>query len=120
MPGILFDENMEPRFVPAIYQRLPEAVVRRVGGPEAPSDGTPDPDILVWCEAHDFWLVTRNRASMPVHLNAHVAAHGSVPGIFVITRPLSFGQILDELELIWGASMPGEHTNLIRYLPARF
>jgi hypothetical protein len=34
---------------------------------------TLDPEILLWCEAHRFILVTNNRRSMPRHLADHLA-----------------------------------------------
>ena len=64
----LLDEHVSPRFRQAFVRREPEMVVRRIGDAGAPPIQSADPDILLWCEAHGFSLVTNNRASMPVHL----------------------------------------------------
>jgi hypothetical protein len=88
-----------------------------IGDPGAPPRGTPDPDILVWCEAHGFILVTNNRASMPGHLASHLGAGRHVPGVFVLHPRLSLGDLVDELELICGASEPDEYRDALHYLP---
>ena len=62
-------------------------------------------------------LLTYNRASMPLHLAAHVAAGGKIPGIFILKRGWGFAQTADHLVLVAGASLEGEHENQIRYLP---
>ena len=48
--------------------------VVKVGGVDAPPFSTPDPDLLIWCEANDRILVTNDRNTMPGHFNDHLAA----------------------------------------------
>ena len=74
-------------------------------------------DILVWCEEHDFMLVTNNRRSMPRHLSDHLAAGRHIPGILVINVSMSMGDTIDELILIARASADEEYQDLIVYLP---
>ena len=62
--------------------------------------GTVDPEILCWCEEHNFLLVTNNRKSMPVHLTDHIAEGHHMPGIFILNPNLSTGQNLEELILL--------------------
>src|SRR5207302_3414761 len=80
----LLDEHMPRALIQALRQRDPGLVAWRIGQPGAPGLETPDPDLLGWCEAHDFVLVTNNRATMPGYLAAHLAGGGHVPGIFVV------------------------------------
>jgi hypothetical protein len=54
---------------------------------------------------------------MPAHLQAHLDAGGHVPGIFVLRPELSMGEMIDELVLIWEATLPNEYQDQIRYLP---
>ena len=61
-------------------------------------------------------LVTNNRATMPVHLQAHLSQGKHVPGIVQLPRRMNIGAILDDLLLIWGASQPGELQDQIVYL----
>jgi hypothetical protein len=113
----LLDENVDHRLRTALHQHWPEMAVWIVGDPATPKRGTPDPDILVWCEAHDFILITNNRASIPVHLQHHLAAGRHIPGIFVLNPNLTIGETADELALIWATSEPTEYLDLLTYLP---
>ena len=108
---------MDPRLRTALHRRVPELVVWVVGDPAAPERGTPDPEILQWCAVNDFSLVTKNRASMPVHLSDHLDAGQHVPGIFILHPSMSIGDTVDELALIYGASESDEYRDLLIYLP---
>ncbi|MBP8253167.1 MAG: DUF5615 family PIN-like protein [Herpetosiphon sp.] len=64
----LLDENVHPLYRTKLLKRNPDIVVRMVGGIAAPPLQTLDPEILNWCEDHDFILITNNRKSMPLLL----------------------------------------------------
>jgi len=113
----LLDEHMDTALRVQLLRRVPELVVWMIGDPGAPHYGTLDPDILLWCEANSFMLVTRNRQSMPVHLQEHLAAGHHVPGIFVVPPQMTMGSLMDQLLLAWGASEAEEYRDLLRYLP---
>jgi hypothetical protein len=113
----LLDENVDPRLRKALKRRFPEMVVWQVGDAGASAKGTLDPDILHWCEVHDFCLVTNNRASMPVHLREHLLAGHHLPGIFILNSAMSLGDTVAELGLIWELSTPDQYTDLINFLP---
>jgi len=68
-------------------------------------------------EAYGCILVTNNRATMPVHLQAHLAQDRHVPGVVQLPRRMNVGVVLDDLLLIYGASLPGEFQDQILYLP---
>lgn len=90
-----------------------ELVVWAIGDPDAPARGALDPEILRWCEAHGFALVTNNRRSMPIHL----AEGHHLSGIFIVKPDLSVKQTLDELILIACASLEDEFADRITFLP---
>ncbi|MBA2446717.1 MAG: DUF5615 family PIN-like protein [Chloroflexi bacterium] len=113
----LLDEHVGHALRDGVNGRWPDIVVWAVGDPAAPGRGTLDPDILLWCQAHGFILVTNNRASMPGHLKAHLAAGRHVPGILVLNDEMSIRATIDELAIISGASDPDEYVDQLRYLP---
>jgi len=115
--GFLLDENMGPRLQRALRRSSLEVEIWRVGQPGAPALGTPDREILIWCGAHQVWLVTYNRKSMPVHLAAHVEGGHHVPGVFIVSEDLSIREIIDELVLIAGASFSDEYIDQIKFIP---
>lgn len=113
----LLDENLPPTFREQLLRYQPNLTVLMVGDPDAPPKGTLDPEILSWCEEQRFLLVTRNRRSMPVHLEKHLAANRHVPGILVLRRKATIGQVINDLVLIAVASNEDEYRDRIDYLP---
>ncbi|MBL7044522.1 MAG: DUF5615 family PIN-like protein [Pirellulaceae bacterium] len=113
----LLDENVDPDLRVALHRDCPVMTVWIVGDPGSPERGTLDPDILRWCEANDFALVTNNRSTMPVHLRDHIYEGHHVPGIFVLNPEMSMGESAEELTLVWEAAEPNEFSDQIVYLP---
>lgn len=113
----LIDENLPLLYREQLQKRAQAVTVRRVGDEDAPPYGTPDPDILIWCEENDFLLVTDNRHTMPLHLSAHLAIGRHIPGILEIRPKAIIGDTLDTLEDIAGASFAGEYRDRIEYIP---
>ena len=99
------------------YLRTTTRGVYAIGDGVAPPKGTSDSDILRWIESHGCMLVTNNRATMPVHLRAHLVQGWHIFGIVQLPRRMDVGAILADLLLIWGASMPDEFQDQIVYLP---
>jgi len=115
----LLDEHVAESLRKGLHARYPDIVVWRIGDPTAPPIGALDPEILVWCDAHGFSLVTNNRDSMPDHLRDHLAAGRHVPGIFTLNRNLSINETIEELALIWAIAQTEEYRDQITYLPIR-
>ncbi len=82
----LIDENTTRVIADQLLRIQPDMQVLVVGDEFAPLCGTLDPEILLWLEREDYYLITKNRASMPQHLRDHVAGGHHVPGIFTL-RP---------------------------------
>jgi hypothetical protein len=115
--NFLLDENIDPAIGEALRCDRPEIGLLRVGDLDAPASGMPDPEILIWCEAHSFALVTSNRSTMPIHLRNHLARGRHVPGIFVLSHGTTMREIVADLKLIWDGALPGEFDDQIVYLP---
>ncbi len=115
----LLDEHVPLIIQAQLEQREPGIRVYAIGEGIAPPKGVPDPDILCWIETHGCILVTNNRATMPVYLQAHMAQYRHVPGIVQLPWRMNVSAIVDDLLLIWGASLPGEFQDQIVYLPLR-
>ncbi|MEP6489305.1 DUF5615 family PIN-like protein [Microcoleus vaginatus GB2-A3] len=113
----LRDENVTPIYATQLRRKRPDLVVWAVGEIGTPPKSTLDPEILVWCEDHNFILVTNNRKSMPVHLVDHLAQGGHIPGIFVLNQDLSIGQNIEELIVIVDGSFDNEYQDQIVHLP---
>lgn len=113
----LMDENVNPVYAAQLRRRRPDLVVWSVGEPSTPTWGTLEPEILIWCETHNFILVTNNRSSMPIHLTEHLAKNRHVPGILILNPEMSIGETILELILIADCSFDKEYVDRIVYLP---
>ena len=113
----LLDENINPLYLDQLRRRRPDLSFRAVGEINTPAKGTLDPDILLWCEEHDYILVTNNRRSMPVHLLDHLAGNHHCPGIFILGSNQGIGETIDELILIADVSLDNEYQDQIIHLP---
>ena len=72
MRRYLIDENISPKYRTQLLYHEPSLTVLVIGDEDAPPKSTPDPEILAWCEQHQFNLITNNRESMPQHLCDHI------------------------------------------------
>ena len=115
----LLDKHVPPFIQTQLAQMAPDLRVYTIDDNNAPARGTLDPQILIWIETHGCMLVTNNRASMPGHLNDHLALGLHVPGIVQLPRRMNIGAILDDLWLIWAAARPDEFQDQIVHLPLR-
>lgn len=113
----LLDENVDPILRQELLRLEPTLTVWQVGMLGSPKLGTPDPEILIWCEENEFILVTNNRKSMSGHLQQHLAKNRHATGIFTLSENMNLGETIEELLLIASASSAEEYRNLILYLP---
>jgi len=88
-----------------------------IGEPGVPSKSTLDPEILIWCEANHFILVTNNRISMPVHLADHLAQSCHSPGIFVLRPKATIKEIIENLILIALFGDAQDYQDRITHIP---
>ncbi len=117
MRSYLLDEHVPSLFRFQLSRHQPDLRVWKIGDAGAPPFQTSDPEILRWCEEHDFLLVTNNRHTMPVHLVNHLAEGRHVPGILMIDLDASIGLVVGHLLLIAEASGEDEYRDRIVYVP---
>ena len=115
--SFLVDENTTHAIADQLRRLQPDITILNVGDYLSPSFGVLDPDILCWLEKEGYCLITNNRRTMPKHLKDHLASGRHVPGIFILRPRASIGQIIDELLLIWKASVKEEYRDRIVYIP---
>ena len=116
MLRFLLDENTDPAITEGLRRRDPALIAWRVSDPGVPTLGTSDPAILLWCEQHNYVLVTNNRHSMPPHLRGHLLAGRHMPGIFTMDSRLNYGAIIDLLILASQIVEPEECRDEIKHL----
>jgi hypothetical protein len=120
--GVRFviDEQLRVKLLAAILQQnatggLPIDATQ-VGDPANLPLGTPDQDLLVWAERNDRFVVTLDRKTMIGHLATHLAAGRHSPGLFLVRRGASLGQIVAFLEVAAHAGDPDDFVDRVTYV----
>jgi hypothetical protein len=113
----LLDENISRTVRNQLLFHEPTMDVACVGDENAPPYGAPDSTILEWIEQTGYILVSRNRRTMPIHLKEHLTQNKHIPGMLLLKKRMSMGELIEELQIIWHASEPEEYHDHIRYLP---
>ncbi|RKU20107.1 hypothetical protein C6501_00520 [Candidatus Poribacteria bacterium] len=113
----LLDENTSHVIRDGLKRRQPEVEVRVIGSEGVPPISTKDEEILKFLEREGYILVSSNRSTMPIHLQAHLKKGRHIPGILLLRPRVSYQQIIDTLELICLASVPEDFRDQITYIP---
>jgi rRNA-processing protein FCF1 len=111
----LADENFNNEILRGVRRRVPTAEITRVQDTEMM--GEPDPLVLEWAVQHGYIVLTHDVNTMRGYFYERVAANLPVPGVFLVHKTESIGQVIDSLELILLASDESEWAGEIRYLP---
>lgn len=90
--------------------------VVRVGDPNCVPLGTADADILLWAEQEERMLVTRDQSTMKSHLEQHLAAGQTSPGILMIRPYGQLSAVIEFLELADQLSDPHEWQDVVTYI----
>jgi hypothetical protein len=114
--GFLLDENLKVWWSGAIAARYVDVPVAVIGDSDSPPKGTQDGDVLLWCEAHGYALVSDNRSTMPGHLAQFVLDGRRMPGVFLVAQDAAINFVADGLAIIYSAGQPWEFQNQIKYL----
>ena len=115
MLRFLTDEDFDGRLTSALLARVPGLDLMR-----AQDTGlmhTPDPDILVWAAREGRIVLTHDRNTMTGFASTRVNAGQPMPGLFVVDRQASLGQILNDLEAMSGASAMDDWRDQIIFVP---
>ncbi len=113
----LVDENTTRALGDQLRRRQPTINIVYVGDELAPPLGTADPDILLWLERESYYLIIRNRRSMPRHLREHLGMGRHIPGIFTLRPSAPLKQVIEDLLLILEIADPDGYTDKIVHIP---
>jgi hypothetical protein len=116
-PRFLLDEHVPHAIQSRLLRLDPEIDILAAGQLLAPPTGTSDPDLLAWIEKTGYILVTANRRTIPEHVRAYYAAGHHIPGVLLLRRGASLGQVIEQLYLLWVASDAEEYVDRLLYLP---
>ena len=112
---ILTDEDFDGRLTSALLARVPGLDLVRVQ--DTGLMHTPDPDILAWAAGEFRIVLTHDRNTMTGFASVRVKSSQPMPGLFVVDRQASFGQILNDLEAMAAASDMDDWRDQITFVP---
>jgi hypothetical protein len=112
----LFDENTPPLLRLALLRKWPEIVAWRVDLPGAPKRCASDCELLAWCAARHFLLVTRRHASPPVGWQEPLPDGQPAPGLFLLDEKTTIHEAIEALALFWLTAKAEIFTNSTIYL----
>jgi hypothetical protein len=115
MLRFLTDEDFDGRLTSALLARVPGLDLVRTQ--DTGLMHTPGPDILSWAAGEGRIMLTHDRNTMTGFASTRVNAGQPMPGLFVVDRQAPFGQILDDLEAMAGASELDEWRDQIIFVP---
>ena len=112
---LLADENIEPQLVRGLLRRQPDLDV--VSMRDAGLLGWSDPDVLQWASDHGCVVITYDVSTMPNFAYRRVEQGNPMPGVIAIRLSAPIRQIIEDLLIVLGASLPGELEGQVVYLP---
>ncbi|MYK17497.1 hypothetical protein F4055_04905 [Candidatus Poribacteria bacterium] len=113
----LLDEDTSHVIRDGLIRRHPDVEIRVIGGAGVPPLGTKDKEILEFLEREAYILISSNRNTMPIHLEAHLQEGRHIPGILLLRPRFSYREIIDTLELILFAGVPEDLRDRVVYIP---
>ncbi len=117
-PKFFFDQDVPRQLTQAIRLHEPAVDILCVGEPGATPFGTPDPQNLLAAETMERILLTRDKKTMPGHLQDHHNAGHHTWGVLMMKRGHRLKRFFDELMLIWGATNADEWRDVPLYIPS--
>jgi len=109
------DENLTNAIVRGLLRRRADIDIVRIQN--VGLSGADDPRVLAWTATEDRILVTHDSRTVPRFANQRIEAGQPMPGVFVVPRSLSVGQVIEDLMLLCQCSAAAEWKGLVFYLP---
>jgi predicted nuclease of predicted toxin-antitoxin system len=112
---LLADENIEPQLVRGLLRRQPDLDI--VSTRDVGLLGWSDPDLLQWAADQGCVVITYDVSTMPNFAYKRVEQGNPMPGVVAIRLSAPIRQIIEDLLIVLGASLPAELEDQVIYLP---
>jgi len=112
---LLLGENLEAAILRGLLRLSPGLDVVRVV--DVGLAGAPDQAVLAWAAEQGRVVVSRDRATMSLEAARRIESGEPMPGLLLIRRRASVGEVLRALELILACAQEGELEGVIEYIP---
>jgi hypothetical protein len=113
----LFDEDVPEYLADELIRLEPSIEWFQVGLEGAPPKGTKDPPLLIFAEENKMILVSRDKRTMPKHLQAHFQQGRRTCGVLLLRRGFSITSYAEDLILVWSANDDKDLVDCTLYIP---
>lgn len=113
-PRYLADNDLRDRIVFGVRRREPTIafeLARKVDLRDKP-----DPEVLAFAATNGMIVVSHDVITMPAHAANRIERGLAMPGLILAAQSLPDRNVIDWIELIWGATEADEWHNTIRFL----
>lgn len=110
------DEGFDLTIVRELRRRNPDLDIATVQ--ERGLQGSDDAAILAWAASEGRVLLTSDRRTMPAPARERMA-RGEATGVIIVPWALPIGRVVEDVEMLAGASLEGEWEHRIEFLPLR-
>lgn len=111
------DENFNNQIIRGLIRRLPNLDLVRIQ--DVGLSGADDESVLNWTAANDRILLTHDVTTLTRWAIIRIEQGQTMPGVFVASRSLAVGIVIDELVLLAECSLVDEWVGRILYLPLK-
>ncbi len=108
------DHDFDGDVVRALRRRLPALDLVRVQ--DVGLSAAPDPDVLEWAARERRLLLTHDFDTLIGYAWDRVRAGLPMPGVVAVRQGLATARVIEEIELIAGASAEGEWDNQVLFV----
>ncbi len=109
------DENFNNDILRGLSRRKPDMDIVRIQ--DVGLSGADDPTVLEWAAREGRILLTHDVTTMTRHVYERVGAGKSMPGVFVVSRDIPIGSVIEDLLLLAECSLEEEWEGKVLYLP---
>jgi hypothetical protein len=102
----LADEDFDNDIVRGMLRRLPNLDIVRAQ--DVGLSGAVDPIVLEWAAHEGRVLLTHDVSTMTAHAYARATNDLPMPGVFAVSQLAPISQVIEDLILLAGCSLPGE------------
>jgi predicted nuclease of predicted toxin-antitoxin system len=113
-PRFLADENFNAKIIAGVLRREPSIDFQTANA--AGILGLPDEEVLATAAREGRLLVSHDRETMPGHFHRFIAGSESA-GLIIVSQNLAIREAIEEIVLVWAASVAEEWRGGIIFLP---
>jgi len=115
MLRLMTDEHVHGGIVRGMRRKYPEVDIVRCQ--EVGLMGKGDSFLLDWAATQGRVVISRDRKTMIRYATDRVVAGQTMPGLFILRKGMTVGQIIEELALVALCSSPDEWEGRVGFLP---